>query len=389
MTSTASVKPKVLLVDDEPQVLQGLSLHLGRHYVVMTAGGGAAAPETLAREPDIAVVMSDMRMPGMDGATFLARARQLVPNTVRLLLTGQTDISSAVAAINEGQIFRFLTKPCPPPMLIAAVAAAAEQHQLVIAERVLLEQTLYGSIKAMTDVLALVSPTSFGRATRIKQLVSELAEQLALRERWQVEVAAMLSQLCFITLPAETAERVYYGRPLSAAEQVLVDRLPAVTEELLINIPRLEVVRDILKCIAKPYRPDAVAYADERKRIVATGAHLLRVTMDFDTLESNGASPALAIEALRTRVGQYDPGILQALSAVRSAAHTPDVRELPASELRVGMIISEDVKMPNGVLMVARGYEITERFLERLRNITAENAKQVSWRVKAPRQETE
>jgi response regulator RpfG family c-di-GMP phosphodiesterase len=149
----------------------------------------------LAREPAVAVIMSDMRMPGMDGATFLARARQVAPDAVRMLLTGQADVDAAAAAINEGQIFRFLTKPCPPPMLLAAFASAVEQHELITAERVLLEQTLHGSIKTLTDVLALVSPTSFGRATRIKQLVSDLAERLAIRERWQVEVAAMYRSL--------------------------------------------------------------------------------------------------------------------------------------------------------------------------------------------------
>jgi FixJ family two-component response regulator len=193
----------------------------------------------------MAVVVSDMRMPGMDGAAFLAEVRSRWPEVVRMLLTGQSDIESAIAAINKGQIFRFLTKPCPPPALLAAVQAAVAQHELITAERVLLEQTLHGSIKALTDMLALVSPVSFGRATRVKQLVSDIAGHLGLKERWQVEVAAMLSQIGHMTLPAETAERVYYGRALSNDEQRLVARLPGLTESLLGNIPRLETVREI------------------------------------------------------------------------------------------------------------------------------------------------
>lgn len=381
MTTPILNRPRILLVDDEPQVLQGLSLHLGRTYDVEIAGGGTEGLERLAREPAIAVVMSDMRMPGMDGATFLARSRQVVPETVRLLLTGQADIESAISAINNGQIFRFLSKPCPPPMLLAAIGAAVEQHRLITAERVLLEQTLHGSIKAMTDVLALVSPASFGRATRIKQLVTELADQLNTWPRWQVEVAAMLSQLSFITLPPETAERVYFGQPLTDGEQTLVDRLPVVTEELLGNIPRLEHVREILKTFPKAFRPEAAASKDEGKRIVANGAHVLRVAMDFDALESIGELPAFAVEALRARVGQYDPIVVDALFAIRGADDASVVREVPASELRVGMVIAEDIKMPNGVLMVARGYEVTERFLERIRNIAPDNEPQMVWRV--------
>ena len=103
--------PKILCVDDEPAVLEGLKMNLRRRFDVLTATSGAAALEVLEREEGIAVLMSDMRMPSMDGATLLAKARERWPFVVRLLLTGQADMNSAISAVNEGQIFRFLTKP--------------------------------------------------------------------------------------------------------------------------------------------------------------------------------------------------------------------------------------------------------------------------------------
>src|SRR5437868_1164007 len=142
-------RPKILCVDDEPNILAGLALHLERRYEVATATSGAAGLEYLERDGSTAVVLSDMRMPEMDGAAFLSQVRQLRPDSVRLLLTGQTDIAAAIAAINQGQIFRFLSKPCPPDILMDAVKAAVEQHRLVTSERVLLEQTLRGSIKTL------------------------------------------------------------------------------------------------------------------------------------------------------------------------------------------------------------------------------------------------
>src|SRR5882672_2539455 len=174
---------RVLCVDDEPNVLEGLSLHLRRRFEVATATSGNAALELLKRDGSTAVVLSDMRMPGMDGATFLSFARQLVPDAVRILLTGQTELSTAVSAVNDGQIFRFLTKPCAPATLLSAVDAAVEFNRLMVSERVLLNQTLHGSIKALTEVLALTNPTAFGRATRVKQHVTALADKLALQER--------------------------------------------------------------------------------------------------------------------------------------------------------------------------------------------------------------
>lgn len=357
----------ILCVDDEPAVLEGLSLHLRRRYAVETATSGAAGLEVLGRVPAIAVVISDMRMPRMDGVAFLRRVRETAPDVVRILLTGQADLESAIAVVNEGQLFRFLTKPCPVPALLAAVDAAAEQHRLLVAERVLLEQTLHGSIKALTDALSLTNPIAFGRATRVRQLVTQLAAALKLRDRWQVEVAGMLSQVALITLPAETAERVCNGQLLSEAEQAMVDRLPAATDQLLGNIPRLEPVRAILSASARPRRTGPPP--GDHDPLVELGAELLRMAIDFDVLEAQGNAPATAVEFLRARGDRYDPRVLEALDEVRGgAAPTDELREVPVASIRVGMIMAEDVRLQSGLLLVARGYEVTAGFLERLRN---------------------
>jgi CheY-like chemotaxis protein len=360
-----SVRVRILCVDDEPQILEGLSLHLRRRYVVETANGGFAGLDVIRRGPP-AVVISDMRMPGMDGAAFLTEVRKLAPDVVRILLTGQADLDSAIAAINQGQIFRFLTKPCSPPVLMAAIEAGVVQHRLITAERVLLEETLHGSIKTLMEVLSLTNPLSFGRATRVKQHVSGLADTLALSERWQVEVAAMLSQLGCIVLPAEVAEKIYYGRPLSREEEAMVARVPIVTDQLLGNIPRLEVVRDILARRLQR-RPAVVSDAAEIQ-VAARGAEMLRIASDFETLESRGDSAALALRTMAARAGEYDLTMLEAFKGCCGSTDLADeVRELPLSELRVGMVLADDL-MAGNMLLVARGHEITESFVERFRN---------------------
>ncbi len=382
------VKPpraRVLCVDDEPDIVEGLALNLRRVYDVEVATSGEEGLKILGRDPSIVVVVSDMRMPEMDGAEFLARVRRSTPDVVRLLLTGHADIDAAVAVVNEGGIFRFLTKPCPPPTLLGAIADAVDQHRLVTAERELLEKTLHGSIKALTDVLALISPVSFGRATRIKQLVTELADKLALRDRWQVEVAAMLSQLGAITLSEETAEKAYYNRPLSTAEQRQIERLPALTEELLGNIPRLEGVRDILTTCARSHRRVYQPPDDARQWLVARSAQILKAAMDFDALETGGKdSEELALLVMRGREGQYDPEVLQALSEIRGEGARVVIKALSVFDLRAGMIVAEDIKQPNGVLLVGRGDEITERLIERVQNFPPALMPRGLWRVVIP-----
>jgi len=359
--------PRILCVDDEPNVLEGLKLSLRRRGEILTAPSGVAALELL-RQPGFsppAVIISDMRMPQMDGAAFLSQAGALFPDAVRVLLTGQTDLEAAIAAVNEGHIFRFLTKPCPQPVLLAAIDAAVTQHELLTSERVLLTQTLHGSIKALTDVLSLTSPLLFGRATRMKELVGGLAQQCGMAERWQVEVAAMLSQLGAVALPAEVAEKHYYGQPLTPDEASMVARVPAQTEQLIGQIPRLEVVRGMLKHCAKPYRPDP---AEKGQELIQQGGQLLRVALDFDLLQAGGSSADAAIAVMRGRSGRYDPAALSALAKIRGGGDKRDVREVTLRGLRAGMILLDDLKLATGAMLVARGFVVSETFIARCAN---------------------
>ncbi|MDB5970586.1 MAG: hypothetical protein JWQ90_3036 [Hydrocarboniphaga sp.] len=372
----AAPRVRVLCVDDEPNVLAGLALHLRRRYELLAATSGAAALEALKRDPGIAVVLSDMRMPGMDGVAFLRQAREVSPESTRMLLTGQSDLNSAIAVINEGQIFRFLTKPCAPDVLLSAVEAAVEQHRLVTSERVLLQQTLHGSISALTEVLALTNPLAFGRASRTRQLVGELAAQMNLRQTWQIEIAGMLSQLGAITLPQETVEKVYYGTPLDADERRLVARGASVVEQLLGKIPRLELIREILAGYFDPRHAGSIPMLSDDGKLAQLGAELLRAAVAFDVLEAQGHGPGEALEIMRGENQVYSERALMALTAARGRAGVVrEVRSIPLAALRTGMVFAEDVKLSTGVLFVARGLEVTQGLIERIASLRPGAAK--------------
>jgi DNA-binding NtrC family response regulator len=132
---------RVLFVDDELNVLEGIQRTLRKQVELQTASSGAQALRLIGASGPFAVVISDMRMPAMNGAQFLARVREQEPDTVRMILSGHADLEATIAAVNEGQIYRFLTKPCPTDQLLAAVEDALNQHRLLTAEKVLLELT--------------------------------------------------------------------------------------------------------------------------------------------------------------------------------------------------------------------------------------------------------
>jgi len=203
---------KILLVDDDNNILDGYRRSLGREFLMETALGGEQALKLAADNGPYGVVVSDMRMPGMDGIQLLSRIKAQSPDTIRVMLTGNAEIDMAINAINEGSIFRFLTKPCSKEMMAKTLTAALVQYRLVTAEKQLLEQTLSRSIQVLTEVLSLVNPAAFSRAERARRYIHHIATSMKLPNVWQYEVAAMMSQLGCVTLPSETIAAVYSGR---------------------------------------------------------------------------------------------------------------------------------------------------------------------------------
>lgn len=360
-----SMKPKVLCVDDEPAVLEGLALTLGRRFSVITETSPNRAAHLLEQDPSFCVVISDMRMPEMNGAVFLAKVKEIAPDTVRMLLTGQSDLEAAIQAVNEGEIFKFLTKPCPAERLQQIAETGVRQYRLITAERVLLEQTLRGCIQALTDTMALANPLAFGRATRVKKYVSEIAQKLQVRDAWRVEVAAMLSQLGCITLPADTLEKYYYGQDMAPEEQELVRRLPIVSKQLVAHIPRLDEITEMLLRCNEPY-----AISGEPRQVVPLGAHIIRVALDFDSWTARGYSSQLALDTMRSTVDAYSPKVLAAFAELQGARQeTQGVRALPLRALQVGMVFAEDVLTETGAIFVSRGYVVTDGFIARAQNL--------------------
>lgn len=129
-----TTKPIALFVDDELSVLEGIRLAHGRRFDVRVATSGKEGLEILAKESGVAIIVSDIAMPFMDGAEFLSLARQIAPGAVRMLLTGTSDLEAAARAVNDGRIFHFLTKPCSPKALESALDLALDLHEDLIAK---------------------------------------------------------------------------------------------------------------------------------------------------------------------------------------------------------------------------------------------------------------
>ncbi len=351
--------PAVLFVDDEKNLLDGLRRQLRKRYRVSTALSGKEGLDIMMSRGPFSVVVSDMKMPHMNGAQFLKKAREIAPDTVRLLLTGQADFQETIDAVNEGNIYRFLHKPCSIPLLSRSLDDAIAQYQLIQDQRILLEQTLRGSIKALIDVLSLSNPDAFGRASRTKQWALDVVKHLGINETWHIEVAAMLWPVGCVSFPQELVDKLYQGETLTEEERRQAEKLPEISLSLLAHIPRIEKVREILEHINTRF--DGEGGKNNRARQdLPLGARILKIVLDFDRLVSQIGYTQSALESLKARVGWYDPDLLNAFIATRQDAEDQsEIRMLQLHQLRAGMMFAEDVKTESGRLLIARGQEVS------------------------------
>ncbi len=373
---------RVLCVDDEPHVLEGYRRTLRKQFDIRIANGAEEGLKALDTHGPFAVVVSDYRMPVMNGVRFLAEAAERYPDTFRIMLTGFADAKTAIGAINDGEIFRLLTKPCPSDKLARALAEAVRHHRGIRAERELLEQTLHGSVQVLTETLSLTNPAAFSRAMRMQRVVNRAVEVLGLESPWQYSVAAMLSQLGCVTLPHDLVVKVHSGtEDLSKHERRLFSMHPQTAARLLSKVPRLE---SIASMIAGQRTAAAIDGSLQAADPVRLGSQLLRVAGDLDQLLNSGLGLENAVERMLTEPANYTQAILRAVADVDLDRADMVLRELAIDELQEGMVLEEDVRATGGLLLMAKGHIVTYAVIERLRCLKSRLPADARYRISVP-----
>lgn len=362
---------KILFVDDEPNVLQSIQRQLRKRFDLVIAEGGIEALRVLKEEGPFAVIVSDMRMPGMNGVELLSQVKDLYPETVRLMLTGNADQETAMEAVNNGQIFRFLTKPCPQAAFITSLALALRQYRLISAERELLQNTLRGSVNVLAELLGVANPLAFSSGLRLKNYVVSIAEALNLPGLWQFEIAALLSQIGCVTIPGDVLGKVFSGQPLTPEEEEMYRNHPVAGAALLEKIPRLENVTKMIELQQKPFDEYTEELKSSEFEEVLIGAQILTAATDFDRMLYRGLSPHEARVWMNKQHNRYNPEILTFFSDL-TIDDQKQFLSLNIAQIAEGMIAAEDIHAKNGVLIIPKGQTITRTLLQGLKNFSTQ-----------------
>ena len=356
----------ILCVDDDPNILAALQRQFHKTFSIETALGPEEGLAAIASKGPFAVVISDLRMPGMSGIQFLTAVRARAPETVRVMLTGQADLADAIAAVNQGAIFRFLLKPSSAIILSKVIESALEQHRLIVAERQLTQQTLVGCVEILSEVLSIVEPVAFSRTARVLRYVRQLTRILNLPSSWELEAAAMLSQIGWITIPSDIAAKFAAHQPLSAEESVRFHQHPAAAARIIERIPRLQTVAKIVEAQFMPYQnvePAAETHIPQDP--VLFGAAILQAAIDFDERRHRGLPHAAALADM-LQADHYHPDVISAIAQIEAVELAERTRMIPVGALVPGMILEQDICVRSGMCLIGSGQQITPTSLQRL-----------------------
>lgn len=356
----------ILFVDDDTNLLASFRRQLGRDYHVETAADGNEAIRIMNDRGPFSVIVSDLRMPNMSGTELLKKCSVMFPETSRILLTGFADLQAAIDAVNQGNVFRLLTKPSTPDSLKLAIESGREHYQIKVDQRELLEETLSGSLKVLSEVLSLISPEAFGRTDRLRKVVKSLSAVMKIKDRWQIDVAAMMSLIGLVSVPESVLTRFASRERLSLDEEELIRRHPEVGYELLAAIPRMKDVAEIVLYQNRRYD----GWDDTKLTLhgpnIPLGARLLKVAIDFDEELQKGHGPRGALEQLELHPAHYDPKVIDALRGAIQLDDPNKIMNVTVAQLKPGMILYRGLFNPFNVRLVAEGAEVTPTLISRI-----------------------
>ena len=403
----------VLCVDDEPNILSALRRSLRPEgWRVLTADSAAEALQVLQADR-VDLVISDMRMPEMNGAQLLASVNEHWPQCVRLLLTGHADADAAVAAINHGRIFRYLSKPWDDGELRATVRQglqflalererarlealtarqnaelreANERLEQRVAERTqalaraneaLKRQYLTG-IKVFSGLIEMRGGRLAGHGRRVAELARKLAQTMARPEEevQQVFVAALLHDIGLIGLPDALLTKPVARYDAQESAQYL--RHAELGEQALMPLEDMPPVAALIR--AHHERFDGQGYPDGLSgEAVPVGARILAVVDAFDELQHGHLVEAhMSVQEARTMIrhgrgSQFDPEVVDVflhITEPERARHQPEVA-LGSGQLEPDMVLARDLVSPTGTLMLSAGHVLSAALIQRIRNFDA------------------
>lgn len=364
----------ILFVDDEKDILESFERRLFKSYNVVTASSAMEGLKKIKQIPDLCVVVSDMRMPEMDGVNFLKAVKTMRPQVVRIMLTGNTDQDTAIKAVNDGEIFRFLNKPCGSQKLTEVLNEACAIYDAKKIEKEILNTTVKGVVKVLCEILELSEPELWKRGVQSMRLVKEVASHFSDIDQWELEMAAVLSRVGTMVLPGETRQKYATQGALNHREKAGINRIPWHGYDLLRKIPRLQGIAKVILC--QGLGPQDVGIRERKVGIesIPMSSRILKVCFEYYDYRQAGLADFEVIEKICTD-SSNDPEVLKVFKEVITKQLKDSENEslgpgigVKVEEVQPGVVFCEDVLTSDGKLVYQAKTVVSDTILERLKS---------------------
>lgn len=328
------IKPKILVVDDEETNLRSLRRILRKDYDVLTAVSGQEGMEVLQQNKDVALILSDQRMPSMTGSQFLGESLRLSPDAIRFLITGYADMDAVVDAINTGHIYRYITKPWNPDELLIDIKRAVEHFMASkentrlarFNEKLVMElkDLLFNTVSSISYALEAKDSYTYGHSSRVTYYAVEIGRIMNLDNQSlsYLEFAGLLHDIGKIGVPEQILNKPGH---LTDDEYSIISKHPVRGGQIL---SRLKNIEDVIRCVVHHHeRYDGTGHPDKLKgEEIPLGSRILAVADTYDAMTSDrpyrkALSHDVAIaELIKCSGTQFDPDIVQAFLKTRSGS---------------------------------------------------------------------
>ena len=364
----AKKKGTLLVVDDVPENMRILAEILQEEYIVKATTSGRKAI-TICEAGGIDLVLLDIMMPELDGFDVLRllRSKPKTSGIPVIFVTSRDDMVDEAEGLRLGAV-DYITKPVSGIITKARIANHLALHRYQKDLKSLLTKTLSGAVLLLTDLLSLSNPDMFSKASAMKILVHELVSRLELKNSWEYELAALLSQIGCVTLDPDLLRKLNSGGQLSEIEEEMYNKYYNVSAALLGKIPKFEriaqMIQNVNMGINRPLNPQSIHDQDP----VEVGRRLLQVAFTYNKFLNKKMQPAAIIQILKEDEGTYDRLIVNVLEDLTTVVRKTRFEEktLRIEELKLGMIVNEDIHTLSGQLLMSRGAEISSVILKKL-----------------------
>lgn len=357
---------RILMVDDDLSMLRAVERRLERHYDIVFANTGEEGLNKIETDGPFPVIVSDMQMPGMDGIRFVQKARRRSPLSVFVMMTGQVDEQTTLRAMNEGQIFRFVQKPCSHEDLLGTLEASWRQYHLINAEKQLLQKTLVGAVDAIVNIFETVMPDGTTRSTTIQRIVENLEYSLRIQKRWEYALASRLSLLGYGLIGRSLTDVVSQPHFSEEDENEFMAKACGKTAEVLNKIPRLKTTSQIIAQVVNSTGLIPTLSPIGDTEVVQVGATLLRIALEWETCKRLGLTPSEAVNTMRRKLPDLNEEVVTVLQDFEFEIAAAETLRVPVYDLKTGMVVQDTICTQDGRVLISEGRRLTKKLLDKL-----------------------